>query len=71
MGFIASLPRPGGNVTGVLHYDASTILHRDLIVALAARHRLPAVYALKTFVVAGGLMSYGTDQNDLFRLAAS
>jgi putative ABC transport system substrate-binding protein len=152
MGFIASLSRPGGNVTGVLHYegtivgkwlgmlreiapsvtraallanpkvtsyqyflrsaeatapslgidltdspvetaadieraieelarrpnnglilppDASTIAHRDLIVALAARHRLPAVYALKTFVVAGGLMSYGTDQNDLFRLAAS
>jgi putative tryptophan/tyrosine transport system substrate-binding protein len=132
MGFIASLPRPGGNITGVLHYeatiigkwlamlreisphltraallanpkvssyqyflrsaeatapslgidltdspvqtaadieraieelarrpnnglilppDASTIVHRDLIVALAARHRLPAVYALKTFVV--------------------
>jgi putative ABC transport system substrate-binding protein len=152
MGFIASLPRPGGNITGVLHYeatiagkwlamlkeiaprltraallanpkvssyqyflrsaeatapalgidltddpvqtaadieraiealarspnnglvlppDASTIVHRDLIVALAARHRLPAVYALKTFVTAGGLMSYGTDQSDLFRLAAS
>jgi putative tryptophan/tyrosine transport system substrate-binding protein len=152
MGFIASLPRPGGNITGVLHYeatiagkwlamlkeiaprltraallanpkvssyqyflrsaeatapalgidltddpvqtaadieraiealarspnnglvlppDASTIVHRDLIVALAARHHLPAVYALKTFVTAGGLMSYGTDQNDLFRLAAS
>jgi putative ABC transport system substrate-binding protein len=152
MGFIASLAQPGGNVTGVLHYeatiigkwlamlreiaplltratllanpkvtsyqyflrsaeatapslgidltdspvqttadieraieelarrpnnslilppDATTIVHRDLIVALADRHRLPAVYALKTFVVAGGLMSYGTDQNDLFRLAAS
>jgi len=152
MGFIASLPRPGGNITGVLHYegtivgkwlamlkeiaprltraallanpkvtsyqyflrsaeatapalgidltdspvqtvadieraiealarspdnglilppDATTVGHRDLIVALAARHRLPAVYALKTFVAAGGLMSYGTDQNDLFRLAAS
>ena len=152
MGFIATLPRPGGNLTGVLHYeativgkwlamlkeiaprltraallanpkvssyqyflrsaeatapalgidltdspvqtaadieraiealartpnnglilppDASTIVHRDLVVALAARHRLPAVYALKTFVTAGGLMSYGTDQNDLFRLAAS
>src|SRR5215831_17149168 len=147
LGFIATLPRPGGNLTGVLHYeatiagkwlamlkeiaprltraallanpnvssyqyflrsaeatapalgidltnspvqtvadieraiealarspdnglilppDASTIAHRDLIVALAARHRLPAVYALKTFVAAGGLMSYGTDQNDLF-----
>src|SRR5262249_11220724 len=55
----------------ILPPDASTIVHRDLIVALAAQHRLPAVYALKAFVVAGGLMSYGTDQNDLFRLAAS
>jgi putative tryptophan/tyrosine transport system substrate-binding protein len=55
----------------ILPPDASTVAHRDLIVALAARHKLPAVYALKTFVVAGGLMSYGTDQNDLFRLAAS
>jgi ABC-type uncharacterized transport system substrate-binding protein len=152
MGFIASLPRPGGNLTGVLHYeasivgkwlamlkeiaprltraalfanrqttsfdyflksgkaaasslaidlvashvetaadieraieafarvpnsglllppDATTVVHRDLIIALAARHRVPAVYPLHVFVVAGGLMSYGTDQNDLFRLAAS
>ncbi len=152
MGFIASLPRPGGNLTGVLHYeasivgkwlamlkeiaprltraalfanrqttsydyflqsgkaaapslaidlvashvetaadieraieafarvpnsglllppDATTVVHRDLIIALAARHRVPAVYPLHAFVVAGGLMSYGTDQNDLFRLAAS
>jgi putative tryptophan/tyrosine transport system substrate-binding protein len=55
----------------ILPPDASTVLHRDLIVALAARHRLPALYALKTFVAAGGLMSYGTDQNDLFRLGAS
>jgi putative ABC transport system substrate-binding protein len=61
--------RPNNSL--ILPPDASTIVHRDLIVALAARHRLPAVYALKTFVVAGGLMSYGTDQNDLFRLAAS
>jgi putative tryptophan/tyrosine transport system substrate-binding protein len=152
MGFIASLSRPGGNLTGVLHYeatiigkwltmlkeiaprlsraallanpkvssyqyflqsaeataptlgidltnspvqtaadieraieglagsdnnglilppDATTVVHRDSIVALAARYHLPAVYGLKTFVAAGGLMSYGTDQNDLFRLAAS
>jgi ABC-type uncharacterized transport system substrate-binding protein len=152
MGFIASLPRPGGNLTGVLHYeasivgkwlamlkeiaprltraalfanrqttafdyflksgkaaasslaidlvashvetaadieraieafarvpnsgllfppDATTVVHRDLIIALAARHRVPAVYHLHVFVVAGGLMSYGADQNDLFRLAAS
>jgi ABC-type uncharacterized transport system substrate-binding protein len=40
------------------------------VIALAARHRLPTVYPLRTFVEAGGLMSYGTDQNDMFRLAA-
>ena len=51
--------------------DATAITHRDLVIALAARHRLPAVYALKLFVAAGGLMSYGTDQNEMFRLAAS
>ena len=48
-----------------------TILHRDLLIALAARHQLPAVYAFNFFVAAGGLMSYGTDQDDVFRLAAS
>jgi putative ABC transport system substrate-binding protein len=46
-------------------------LHRDLIIALAARHRLPAVYTASFFVEAGGLMSYGTDQVDMFRQAAS
>jgi putative ABC transport system substrate-binding protein len=55
----------------VLPPDATTINHRDLIIALAARHRLPAVYAIRSFVAAGGLMSYGTDQNEMFRLAAS
>ena len=55
----------------VLPPDSTTIAHRDVIIALAARHNLPAVYPLRLFVVAGGLMSYGTDQNDMFRLAAS
>jgi putative ABC transport system substrate-binding protein len=55
----------------VLPPDAMTLTNRDLVDALAARHRLPAVYAIQTFVTAGGLMSYGTDQNDMFRLAAS
>jgi putative ABC transport system substrate-binding protein len=50
--------------------DSMTITHRDLIIALAARHRLPAVYPLHLFVAAGGLMSYGTDQDAMFRLAA-
>ena len=55
----------------VLPPDWTTIAHRDVIIALAARHNLPAVYPLRLFVAAGGLMSYGTDQNDMFRLAAS
>ena len=51
--------------------DSTTVLHRDLIVALAAKHRLPTVYPFGLFVGAGGLMSYGTDQVDMFRLTAS
>ncbi len=51
--------------------DTTTALHRDLIVALAARHRLPAVYPFRLFVAAGGLMSYGTDLVDMSRQAAS
>jgi putative ABC transport system substrate-binding protein len=151
-GFIASLARPGGNLTGVLHYEASITgkwlamlkeisprlaraallanpktspydyfvhstkmaapslaieavpspvanaadiepaiaafarvphgglvvlpdttnnVQRDLIIALAARHRLPAVYTARLFVAAGGLMSYGTDQVDMFAQTAS
>jgi putative ABC transport system substrate-binding protein len=44
--------------------------HRDLIVALAVRHRLPAIYANRAFVEGGGLMSYGPDRTDQYRLAA-
>ena len=44
---------------------------RRRIVELAARHRLPATYAFREYAEAGGLMSYGTMQNDLFRRAAS
>jgi putative ABC transport system substrate-binding protein len=51
--------------------DSTTVLHRDLIIALAAKHRLPTVYPFGLFVGAGGLMSYGTDQVDMFRLTAS
>ena len=151
-GFVASLPRPGGNMTGVMNYEASVIgkwlamlkeisprltraalmgnpkttpfdyfqhaakvtapslgiepvptlvenatdieraiasfasapngglvvipdvaavVHRDLIIALAAGHRVPPVYFARYWVAGGGLMSYGNDFVDVFRQAAS
>jgi ABC-type uncharacterized transport system substrate-binding protein len=51
--------------------DAFTTNHRELIVALAARHRLPAVYPLRVFVASGGLVSNGGDPIDIFHRAAS
>ena len=60
---------PNGGL--VLIPDISTLVHRDLIIAVAARHRIPAVYYSRTLVAAGGLMSYGNDLIDLFRQAAS
>jgi putative ABC transport system substrate-binding protein len=51
--------------------DITTITHRDLVVALAAKHRLPAIYSFRLFVAAGGLMSYGTDQIEMFGQTAS
>ena len=51
--------------------DVSTTNYRDLIIALAARHRLPAVYPFRYFAASGGLMSYGSDLADVYRRAAS
>ena len=51
--------------------DATTLPNRDLIVALAARFRLPAVYPYRFFVASGGLISYGIAYADVFRRAAS
>jgi putative ABC transport system substrate-binding protein len=45
-------------------------VHRDLIIALAARYKLPAVYPYDYLVTAGGLMSYGPDYIDQYRRAA-
>jgi putative ABC transport system substrate-binding protein len=47
-----------------------TIAHRNLIITLAARHGLPAVYAYRFFVTNGGLISYGADSTDSYRRAA-
>jgi putative tryptophan/tyrosine transport system substrate-binding protein len=50
--------------------SAAAVRHRDLILTLAARHKLPAVYWERFFVAAGGLISYGPDMIDQFRQAA-
>lgn len=51
--------------------DTGMNVHRDLIIALAAQHSLPAVYFLRRFVADGGLMSYGVDVVDMFRQTAA
>jgi putative ABC transport system substrate-binding protein len=48
-----------------------TLVHRDLIITLAARHRLPAVYPFRYFATSGGLISYGPNVTDPYRRAAS
>ena len=48
-----------------------TIVHRERIIALAARHRLPAIYSYRYFVAEGGLASYGADLIGLYRRVAS
>jgi len=50
--------------------SAAASIHRDLIIGLAAKHKLPAVYASRSNVIDGGLISYGPDWLDPFRLAA-
>ena len=64
--FAHATPKGGLVVPG----DSTTNAHRDLIVSLAARHRLPAVYTNEFFVTAGGLMSYGVDWVNEFGQAA-
>jgi putative tryptophan/tyrosine transport system substrate-binding protein len=63
----ARLPNGGLIVTG----SAPAAIHRDLIVALAASHRLPTVYYGRFFGTAGGLVSYGPDLVDQHRRAAT
>jgi putative ABC transport system substrate-binding protein len=62
-------PVPNGGL--LLPPDNTTLVHHNLVVALAAKHRLPAVYALRVFVVNGGLMAYATHDIGIFRHAAS
>jgi ABC-type uncharacterized transport system substrate-binding protein len=51
--------------------DPTLVGHRELVAQLAIRHRQPAVYPFRFLVEAGGLMSYGTDQLEAFRLSAT
>jgi hypothetical protein len=55
----------------VLPTDVTTIVHRELIIELAARYRRPAIYSFRADVAKGGLMCYGPDTADLFERAAS
>jgi putative ABC transport system substrate-binding protein len=59
---------PNGGL--VVTASGSGIRHRNLIITLAARHKLPAVYFDRVFVAAGGLVSYGADLIEEYRLAA-
>jgi putative ABC transport system substrate-binding protein len=59
---------PNGGL--ILIGSGAAVRHRDLIIMLAARHKLPAVYYERFFVAAGGLASYGPDNVDAFRQAA-
>jgi putative ABC transport system substrate-binding protein len=58
------------NVGMIVTTSAFATVHRELIVALAARHRLPAVYPYRFYATSGGLASYGIDSDDLYRRAA-
>jgi putative tryptophan/tyrosine transport system substrate-binding protein len=60
----------GSNGGLIVVTGTSAIVHRDLIIALAARHRLPAVYPFRYYTSAGGLISYGPDAVDEYRRAA-
>jgi ABC-type uncharacterized transport system substrate-binding protein len=51
--------------------NAVTILHRDLIIALATQYKLPAIYSYRLFTRSGGFISYGVDLADQYRQAAS
>jgi putative ABC transport system substrate-binding protein len=65
---VAFAREPNGGLIAMS--NAAVLKHRELIVALAAQHRLPAVYAYRTHVASGGLISYGPNNIDQFRRAA-
>jgi putative ABC transport system substrate-binding protein len=60
----------GSNAGMIVTASLSALVHRDLIIKQAAQNRLPAMYSDNTFVIAGGLISYGPDRIDPYRRAA-
>jgi ABC-type uncharacterized transport system substrate-binding protein len=65
----AFAPSPNGGL--IVTASALAYTHRDLIITLAARHNLPTLYFDRSFVAAGGLISYGPDYTNQYRRAAS
>jgi putative ABC transport system substrate-binding protein len=59
---------PNGGLVVIV--SSASLTHRDLIVGLAAKHRLPVIYPYRVFVASGGLISYGADINRQYRRAA-
>jgi putative ABC transport system substrate-binding protein len=60
-----------GNCGVIVTSNTQSIVHRDLIISLAAKYRLPAIYSIRAFVLDGGLISYSPDRVDQFRQAAT
>jgi putative ABC transport system substrate-binding protein len=67
---IAAFARGSNDGLIMVGPPSSAQVHRDVIITLAARHRLPAVYSSTVFVTSGGLIAYGTDPVDQYRRAA-
>jgi len=61
----------GSNGGLIVTSSTKAQIHRELIITLAARHRLPAVYPYRFFITSGGLISYGPDNIDQYRRSAS
>jgi putative ABC transport system substrate-binding protein len=62
---------PSSNAGLIVTANGATLVHRDLIIRLAAQFKLPAIYWQRVFASSGGLISYGDDANDQYRRAAS